>query len=288
MNKKWPCSQCDKVFLHRPNLIRHQSTHEAKLWTCHICHKAFNRKDSLSRHIKNHSQPMFNCNHQNDAYQQHHIQEGRGEESTRKCSEEALGGSFKVVTIPITPSYQYNPLMLLKHKYEDIKNKINTVTNQSSIKWYLSLQVQFSKPKGEITEQVSPRFRGNCQIFLKSADIEESLQDSIKKIHSSFIVYQRQGSYWTLDKVLKIKIHLVKYKPLKGSSYIPLPIKLRSKHAIVNVQNRDKKCFMWSMLAALHPTDRNAERISKYIAYTNELNFEYITFPVKVKDIHKF
>ena len=117
MNKKWPCSQCDKVFLHRPNLIRHQSTHEAKLWTCHICHKAFNRKDSLSRHIKNHSQPMFNCNHQNDAYQQHHIQEGRGEESTRKCSEEALGGSFKVVTIPITPSYQYYPLMLLKHKY---------------------------------------------------------------------------------------------------------------------------------------------------------------------------
>ena len=83
-------------------------------------------------------------------------------------------------------------------------------------------------------------------------------------------------------------LHLIKYKPLKGSSYIPLPIKLRSKHAIVNVQNRDKKCFMWSMLAALHPTDKNAERISKYIAYTNELNFEYITFPVKVKDIHKF
>ena len=66
-------------------------------------------------------------------YQQHHIQEGRGEESTRKCSEEALGGSFKVVTIPITPSYQYDPLMLLKHKYEDIKNEINTATNQSSI-----------------------------------------------------------------------------------------------------------------------------------------------------------
>ena len=229
---------------------------------------------------------MFKCNHQNDAYQQHHIQEGRGEESTRKCSEKALGGSFKVVTIPITPSYQYDPLMLLKHKYEDIKNKINTATNQSSIKWYLSLQVQFSKPKGEITEQVSPHFRGNCQISLKSADIEESLQDSIKKIH--FIVYQRQGSNWTLDKVLKIKIHLVKYKPLKGSRYIPLPIKLRSKHSIVNVHNRDKKCFMWSMLAALHPTDRNAERISKYIEYTNKLNFEYITFPVKVKDIHKF
>ena len=285
MNTKWPCSHCDKVFSHRPSLIRHQSKHEAKLWTCHICHKAFNRKDNLSRHMKNHSQPLFNSS---GAYQQHRKQEGRGEEPIKECSEEALGGSFKVVTIPITPTYRYDPLMLLKHKYEVIKKKINTATNQSSIKWYLSLQVQFSKPNGDTKEQVSPHFRGNCQISLKSADIEENLQDSIKKIHSSFIEYQRQGSNWTLDKVLKIKIHLVKYKPLKGSSYIPLPIKLRSKHAIVNVQNRDKKCFMWSMLAALHPTDRHKERISKYIEYTNELNFEYITFPVKVKDIHKF
>ena len=288
MNTKWRCSQCDKVFSHRPSLIRHQSKHEAKLWKCHICHKAFNRKDNLSRHMKNHSQPLFNCNNQSDAYQQHHMQEGRGTEAAKECSEEALGGSFKVVTIPLAQTYQYDPLMLLKHKYEDIKKKINTATNQSSIKWYLSLQVQFSKPKGEITEQVSPHFRGNCQISLKSSDIEESLQDSIRKIHSSFIEYQRQGSNWTLDKVLKIKIHLVKYKPLKGSSYIPTPIKLRSKHAIVNVQNRDRKCFMWSMLAALHPTERNTERIGKYVEYANELTFEDITFPVKRKDIHRF
>ena len=288
MNKKWSCSQCHKVFLHRPNLIRHQSTHEAKLWSCHICHKAFNRKDSLSRHMKNHSQPMFNCNNQSDAHQQHHIQKGRGDEPTKECSEEALGGSFKVVTIPITPTYQYDPLMLLKNKYDVIKGKINNPLKQYGIKWYLSLQVQFTKPKGEITEQVTPHFRGNCQIGLKEADIEEGLQKSIKKIYSSFIEYQRQGSNWTLDKVLKIKIHIVQYKPLKGSSYIPTPIKLRSKHAIVNVQNRDRKCFMWSMLAALHPTERNTERIGKYVENANELTFENITFPVKIKDIHRF
>ena len=75
---------------------------------------------------------------------------------------------------------------------------------------------------------------------------------------------------------------------MKGSSYIPTPIKLRSKHAIVNVQNRDRKCFMWSMLAALHPTERNTERIGKYVEYANELTFEDITFPVKIKDIHRF
>ena len=99
--------------------------------------------------MKNHSQPLFNISNQDVAYQQQNIQEGRGKEATKECSEEALGGSFKVVTIPITPTYQYDPLMLLKHKYEDIKKKIDTAVNQSSIKWYLSLQVQFSKPNGE-------------------------------------------------------------------------------------------------------------------------------------------
>ena len=136
MNTKWPCSQCDKVFF-----TQTKSKHEVKLWKCHNCYKAFNRKDNLT----NHSQPLFNSS---DAYQQHHTQEGRGAEAAKECSEEALGGSCKVVTIPIAQTYQYDSLMLLKHKYEDIKKKINTATNQSSIKWYLSLQVQFSKPKG--------------------------------------------------------------------------------------------------------------------------------------------
>ena len=155
-----------------------------------------------------------------------------------ECTE-ALGGSFKVVTIPATPSYRFDPLMLLKHKYDDIKRKIKTAVTQHSMKWYLSIQIYFSKPKRETMEQVTLHFCGNCQIALKAEDIDENLQELIKKMYSSFLEYQRQGSNWSLDKILKIQIHLVRYKPIKGSSYIPLPIKLRSKKAIINVQNRD-------------------------------------------------
>ncbi|XP_021351034.1 uncharacterized protein LOC110448879 [Mizuhopecten yessoensis] len=114
------------------------------------------------------------------------------------------------------------------------------------------------------------------------------MRESIRKIQNSFTEYQRQGSNWTLDKVIQIQIHFAKYKPLKGSSYIPLPIKLRSKHAIINVQNKDKKCFMWSILAALHPVKRDSQRVTKYIDHRHELNFDGISFPVKVADINKF
>jgi hypothetical protein len=81
---------------------------------------------------------------------------------------------------------------------------------------------------------------------------------------------------------------MARYRPLKGSSYIPLPIRLRSKHAIINVKNKDNKCFMWSVLAALYPTNRNEERIVKYKDHINSINLEGIDFPVKMTDIPKF
>ena len=107
-------------------------------------------------------------------------------------------------------------------------------------------------------------------------------------MYSSFIEYQRQGSNWTIDKVKDLTIHMARYRPLKGSSYIPLPIKLRSKHAIINVKNKDNKCFMWSVLAALYPTKRDAERIWKYKENVSTLNFKDISFPVKMADVPKF
>ena len=71
-------------------------------------------------------------------------------------------------------------------------------------------------------------------------------------------------------------------------SGVPLPIKLRTKRAVINIQNKDNKCFMWSLLAALHPCHRHSERICKYRDYSNELNFDGISFPVKMADIPKF
>ncbi|XP_033729517.1 uncharacterized protein LOC117318664 [Pecten maximus] len=137
-------------------------------------------------------------------------------------------------------------------------------------------------------ERVTTHFRGRCQITLKPIDIDEGLRESVTKIYTSFIEYQRQGSNWTLDKVLQIQIHMSKYSPLKRASYIPLPIKLRSKHAIINVQNKDKKCFMWSGLFALHPAKKNSQRVAKYTDYQGELDFTGISFPVKVADLSKF
>ena len=41
-------------------------------------------------------------------------------------------------------------------------------------------------------------------------------------------------------------------------------------------------CFKWALLSALHPADKNAQRVSKYVEYKDELNFDDLTFPFDI------
>ena len=118
--------------------------------------------------------------------------------------------------------------------------------------------------------------------------MEEAIRESFMKIINSFIEYQREESNWTLDKVIGVNIHVATYRPMKGSSFLPLPAKLVCKKAIINVQNNDDKCFMWAVLAALHPINNNPQRLAHYIQYADELDFTSIPFPMKLCDVNKF
>ena len=58
-------------------------------------------------------------------------------------------------------------------------------------------------------------------------------------------------------------------------SLIPLPAKLQSKKAIINVQNRnDNKYLKWSLRAALFPALRNPQKKFKTCVYSFEFNFD--------------
>ena len=90
--------------------------------------------------------------------------------------------------------------------------------------------------------------------------------------------------------MLKLDLGIAVYTPLHGSSYVKLPKELHDKKAILNIQNDDQKCFVWSVLAALHPVNRKDQphRLHHYRPFEGELNVNGIEFPVKVSDIPKF
>ncbi|GIY48176.1 hypothetical protein CDAR_285531 [Caerostris darwini] len=73
---------------------------------------------------------------------------------------------------------------------------------------------------------------------------------------------ETRGSGWSFQEVTYLELKINKYDPLYASSYIDLPEELKSKKAIINVKNNDNKCFMWSILSAIHPVLKDAQRVS--------------------------
>ena len=121
-----------------------------------------------------------------------------------------------------------------------------------------------------------------------STDVEQLIKNCIDGIEGGIENYQETGSAWYFKKVHKLEIHTVEYNPTKGSSYIPLPDWISNKKAIVNIENKDDKCFLWCVLRYLHPRERDKERLTDLKKYENSLNTKGITFPMKLKDITKF
>ena len=123
---------------------------------------------------------------------------------------------------------------------------------------------------------------------IKSTDVDKLIKICIDGIEGGIENYQETGSAWYFKEVEKLEIHTVEYNPTKGSSYIPLPDWISNKKAIVNIENKDEKCFLWCILRYLHPKERDEERLTGLKKYEFSLNTKGITFPMKLKDITKF
>jgi hypothetical protein len=79
-------------------------------------------------------------------------------------------------------------------------------------------------------------------------------------------------------------IYVSEFAPARGSSYLPTPEWIALKKACVNVHNEDKRCFLWSVAAALWPADKHADRCSKYAAHLAELDDSMLVYPVCMHD----
>ena len=65
---------------------------------------------------------------------------------------------------------------------------------------------------------------------------------------------------WLIIGLMKI----LTYRPTSGSSYMNLPVKLRSqKKALINIKNKDQKWFLWCHVRHINPSKKHPERIRK-------------------------
>ena len=182
------------------------------------------------------------------------------------------------------------PMLFFKEVEDTL---LDFLTYHKNIKFRLILvgiieKTSYNKDGIRSIETVKGYFNSDTLENLRSNNEEELLERCIESIMAKIEAYSKDGSEWIFKEVEKLEIHTVEFNPTKGSSYIPLPDWIKHKGAIVNIQNKDDKCFLWCILRYLHPRDSDKERIADLKKYEFSLNTKDITFPMEVNKINKF
>ena len=97
------------------------------------------------------------------------------------------------------------------------------------------------------------------------------------------------GSGCIIELIESQYINISTYRPLSGSSYMDLPVEIRSpRKGLINIKNKDKNCFLWCHVRHINLLNKHSERILKNDKKAaEELNYNGIEFPVQEKDFNK-
>ena len=73
-----------------------------------------------------------------------------------------------------------------------------------------------------------------------------SLESSFQDILYMIDAWINKGSGWNVKSIESQYINISTYRPLSGSSYMNLPVELRSpRKGLINIKNKDQKFFLW-------------------------------------------
>ena len=105
----------------------------------------------------------------------------------------------------------------------------------------------------------------NAELFNdEDGDLEEQIDMAVDTVNRRLSDFEGQGSGWRLSCIDWVAIHCSKHSPITGSFYIPTPKSIKGRHAITNIRNKDDLCFLYSILAHIHPIERNPNWVSNY------------------------
>ena len=191
--------------------------------------------------------------------------------------------SFKVEIIE--KKYLINQLEASK---SSIKNLFNDFLNETKVfKYQMTLKIMLKKrkPDGEI-EFRPVYFNSTTKAVINHRyKLENSFQEILYLIHN----WINEGSGWIVESIESQYINFSIYWPLAGNSYVELPVKLRSSiKGLINIKNKDQKCFLWCHVRHINPVKVYPEIITREDKeLAKDLDYDKIKFLVQEKDFDK-
>ena len=160
---------------------------------------------------------------------------------------------------------------------------------QTRVRMILNCEMTRKELFSESTQILNTFFHSETVENLEGTDEREIYDGFMQTIEERIQNFNQRGSNWRFERVLSLDIHFTDFQPLRGSTFLPLPKKIRDKKAVINMKNNDDQCFKWSVTRALNPVDVHPERITKELKDQSErLDWSGLKFPVKLDQIAIF
>ena len=110
-------------------------------------------------------------------------------------------------------------------------------------KYIISVKITLKKPTND--NEFDPKtlhFNSTVKTVINQ---RYHLNDSFEEILNLLDIWINEGSGWVIDEIKGLYINISNYEPVLGGSYVPLPEELNnSMKDLINLQNKDHKCFM--------------------------------------------
>ena len=192
--------------------------------------------------------------------------------------------------LTITPNF---PEFGIEFRFNNkIKKELSVIYARLINQYKFKFNTLFSASFYKINEEGQRNNENELYTTLnKNHNLTESDIDIIDvrdQLEHQFQVHETKDSGWIFDEIISMKISFSKTGELNGSSHGKI---LLGPNAILNIQNIDKYCFIWSFLASLHPCeDDHSNRDSNYEQYFKESNIDGSDFRngLKCGDMHRF
>ena len=249
-NRSYICKICLKRFTKARNQRRHTQAHYTT-FECRICGQQYSRKDNLRKHMKI----------------PHIVNQRGGQNSTSTATtqsrhlvdpdrQRALNSRVQIKTFRAYNRDRYDLLTFLANIKRKVKRVLELRAKHSAVKWYVVARVQrFCEDQEGHVHTAVPFFRSIAYRLLTPSELtnDHDLNEAFQKVVASLEQYIRESSGWTIQNVESLQVHTVDYTPLRASTYIPLPTTLKKSCSILNIKNEDNRCFLYCILAKLHP-----------------------------------
>jgi hypothetical protein len=195
----------------------------------------------------------------------------RGVGSTRFTSElTTIRHDYELPSPSTSPDF----VVQINELEESLQETLHQVLPSFTVLWtQLTLQVVFRKDPDSDQHfwLILPK-----QFIYQEEEIEQTVHQMLQDAKVRIERQELRGSGLRFINIERVELAVSKYRPLQGSSYLPIPKELANKKCLINVQNDDDSCFKWALLSALFPAPKDAQRVSKYQAHQDRINLNNI------------